>query len=282
MGKKKRKKDAAAGHLKNDNPVTIEVESDLMIRRLVIALVAIEIAFVILDAIITYGELTDIVYIQNIFDITREGSMPSWFGTTQMFMVGLTIWSIVVLNKKRLISKGRKIGWAVIATFITYLSLDDGAQIHERIGSAYVIIFEETTSPALISTMGGRFFDHYPSYAWQFAVAPIFIILGFFMLFFLWKEFQDGVGKKLLIAGVALFAIAQGMDFIEGLEPDHALNIFTWVQWQLSLGDSTVIHFAKSLEEFLEMLGTTVLWVAFLRHFIILTRNKLIISFSSN
>ncbi len=259
----------------------IEINSSALILRLAIALVAIEIAFVILDAVINYRELSEILAIRRIFNIAREGSVPSWFGTTQTFMVGLTLWAIVLLNRMKGHSNTRIIGWSIIAAFFTYMAVDDGAEIHERIGTAFGEITENPSSGGL-SSHAARLFERYPSYAWQFVLGPFFLLVGLFMLIFLWKELTDREGRILLVAAVLIIAFAFGLDFIEGLDADHGWNVFSLIKERLSLGDYTVSHFAKSLEEFLEMFAMTLLWVAFLRHFTSIARDKLIISFSSN
>jgi hypothetical protein len=51
------------------------------------------------------------------------------------------------------------------------------------------------------------------------------------------------------------------MDLLEGID-----DVVDALEELLSVSNYTVRHFAKSAEEFLEMLGQTLLLVAFLRH----------------
>ena len=73
------------------------------------------------------------------------------------------------------------------------------------------------------------------------------------------------------------FGVAMGLDFIEGLEPEHPLNIYTWLDdytnlddWTLERFDEnayrTLRHFSKSLEEAIEMFAHTLIWFVVLRH----------------
>jgi hypothetical protein len=70
---------------------------------------------------------------------------------------------------------------------------------------------------------------------------------------------------------MALNATAVGMDFVEGLDEDHPLNVYSRLasSWDIEdytqehfseTGFETLVHFSKSVEEFLEMLATTILW----------------------
>ena len=65
----------------------------------------------------------------------------------------------------------------------------------------------------------------------------------------------------LLLAGIACLGFDQVMDFLEGID-----DVVEYLGQLLSVSKHTVQHFAKSAEEFLEMLGQTLLLAAFLRH----------------
>jgi hypothetical protein len=74
-------------------------------------------------------------------------------------------------------------------------------------------------------------------------------------------------------------ACAVGLDFIEGLERDHALNLydriadaydfaaFTRERFKTSEFE-TLRHFSKAIEETLEMFAMTLFWVTFLTHWV--------------
>ena len=93
------------------------------------------------------------------------------------------------------------------------------------------------------------------------ALGPVFAAIGLFLLLFAWREFRSPLLKRLFLAGLACLAFAQFMDFLEGI--DDVVDYFGKL---LSVSDHTVEHFSKSAEEFLEMLGQTLLLAAFLRH----------------
>ena len=82
--------------------------------------------------------------------------------------------------------------------------------------------------------------------------------------------------RIILLAALTCFVFAVGIDFLEGLAKGHPLNILTLIREQYSLSKYTVNHFAKSLEEFLEMLGITLFWVSFILHLQILPKSSFI------
>ncbi len=243
--------------------IQIGINTDRMIRNLVIFCVVLEIFLVLLDAFINYGRYTDIGAIRRFCNIAREDSFASWFGTTQTFMVGLTLWLIALIVKNTPAPKRTVIGWCVIAAFFTYMAVDDGAEIHERLGSAFKAVAKAGgDSPSWMA----QFLDIFPSYPWQILFAPFFGIMGIFIFIFLWHELNRKTARILIILALSCFVMAVGLDFIEGLDKKHEWNIHTLIRKEYALKKYTVRHFSKSLEEFIEMLGTTLFWTAFLSH----------------
>ena len=251
------------------SPEPVELSFDtrkLAMRVLVLASLA-EIALVLLDYHINFGQATDISALGRLFNIAREDSLASWFASTQTLLVGLTAGFIACCSRHQPGKQLRTIGWMVLALFFVYMAADDGAQIHERLGTTYRALKEAS----------GASLDFYPSYAWQVTFLPAFIALGLFMLIFLWSEFREKSSRVLLILAVCFIAVGVALDFIEGLEPEHRWNLYTWIgdntdmdYWTLQRFDEnayeTLQHFSKSIEEALEMFAHTLLWFLVLRH----------------
>ena len=57
-----------------------------------------------------------------------------------------------------------------------------------------------------------------------------------------------------------------GLDFFEGLDSAHPLDLHTWLQESFDLRAYTVSHFSKALEELLEMCSIAMLLALFLLH----------------
>lgn len=211
-----------------------------------LACLIIELALVYLDLTVNWLGWSDSGAIRRLFNITREDGLASWFAVSQTLVTALTAWVIVVAIHHQRVSAMRRLGWTTVALFFTYMSIDDGAAVHERLGTA----FENSTGA-----------EGYPSYAWQYLLLPFFAVMGAFVLLFLWREMPGTIHRAMVAAAVACFALAVGMDFVEGLDEGYR-RLTAATGWEAD----TVRHFAKSLEEFVEMIGMSVFLVTFIGH----------------
>ena len=218
------------------------------------SLIAIELLLVFLDLYVNWGKAADSSAIRRMFNITREDGLASWFAVTQTFVVALVLWAIFAVSTRDQGKKMERFGWLLLAIFFTYMAIDDGAMVHERLGTASENLGEDS----LISQVTGAF----PSYAWQALFLLPLTIMGMFMLWFLWCVLSDKVSRIGIIAALSLFGIAVAMDYIEGLEFGYTplADAYGW-------SGSSARHFAKSIEEFLEMLAMSLWLLIFLRHF---------------
>jgi len=246
--------------------VTLELPYRRLLVGVLVVCVAIEIAFVLLDYYVSFAGGSDVPAIRRLFNITREDGLPGWFGPVQTLLLGLTLWLVWAVERRRRPAEWRVAGWAVIASFFTYMAIDDGSKLHERLGSAFGRHIGD-----------GTVLDSFPSYAWQLLFLPAFALLGVFTLVFSWRELGDRAGRLLLLGGIACFVVAVGLDFLEGLDPGDPDNPYRRLAAGLDLyqisrrrfGRSpyeVVLHFSKSIEETIEMFGTTLVWVAVLRY----------------
>ncbi|GMQ88633.1 MAG: hypothetical protein BMS9Abin09_0062 [Gammaproteobacteria bacterium] len=246
--------------------------------RIFVFCLVLELSFVLLDAVVNYGELSKLGPIQRLFNITREDGLATWFMVTQTFMAALVLWLIFLVHRSHYYGRWKVIAWGFLAGFFTYMSADDGAKIHERMGS----VFSELHSSAGSVPSGslpGRLQAIFPSYDWQLVALPLLAGAGLFMLIFLLRELRDRKEQVLLLLAVGFMAIAVGLDFIEGLDDSHAWNIQVWIREVFDLSKYTVRHFAKSLEEFLEMVAISLLLMLFVRHLIQAVDSRLVVDF---
>lgn len=262
-------------------PAAIPINATRLVRTVLISCVAAELLFVFLDATVNYAHGTDFGMIRRLCNIAREDGLASWFGTTQTFLVGLTLLMLYLVAKRDQRSRLVVVGWLVLTIFFLYMAADDGAQIHERMGSA----FDKAYSPhssfdrgALPQTWQERALDSFPSYAWQLVFMPFFGAMGIFMVYFLWRELRSTRARLLVFLALGLFSLGVVMDFVEGLEEEHPMNAYIWIEentgfstfaeeyFEQSAYDASR-HFSKSFEEFFEMLATSILWFVFLTHF---------------
>jgi hypothetical protein len=180
-------------------------------------------------------------------------------------MVALTLALIAVATQRAGRSTWTVAGWVLLALFFGYMAMDDGTAFHERLGSGVqnrLGLDELALGDELVSPLTA-----FPSYGWQLVLLPLMAAVGVFMVIFLRLQFGKSGRLALVLGGLALFAIAVGFDFVEGLDREHPWNLHVRLEESLDQDEYTVRHFAKSLEEFMEMFGTTLLWIGFLAHF---------------
>jgi hypothetical protein len=251
---------------KESAPASFAVRPQSLIWYVAFTAVAVEITLVLLDLLVNYARPDGHGSIRRLFNITREDALPSWFATTQTFLIALTLCVIWLVVRQRNLSAWSRRGWLAVALFFFYMAVDDGAKVHERIGSTLGDVFED-----------GSLVELFPSYGWQLFVMPLFAVAGLLLLLFLWRELTDRRARVLLLVALTCLTVAVGLDFIEGLDEEHSWNLHAqldrWLAWDETTeawfgksGFAAVVHFSKSVEAFLEMLANTLLWVAFLRH----------------
>jgi len=215
----------------------------------------IEVLLLGLDIVLNYGLLIESSSIRNIFNIAREQSLGSWFSILLTAFSGTVLLLLFILHSDQTSSWQAK-GWAILSAFFFYLSADDAAKIHERVGGKIAKIIEsnQTSSDAI-----AQWHDYFPSYAWQWLFGPVFIIMGLYILFFIWKQLPTKHLKAALFSAFICWGAAVCIDFIEGQE---FLFKFLSNYWDVKL--YTVSHPFLVLEEFLEMLGATLFLIVFI------------------
>jgi len=250
----------------------VEVSVDLrrLAGRVLAVGLAIEIALVTLDYLVNYGRLANLGAIRRLFNTTREDGLLSWFSITQTAFVALTLWIVALTERWRGADRWRVRGWLVVTALFVWMAVDDGAKVHERVGTATQALAERGSAMGSVLAV-------FPSYAWQVVFLPVFAAAGLFTLVFLWRELGDATGRALVLAWIGLLVVAVGMDFCEGLDRDHPLNPYEWLAGFHGVSTfmrarfrrapyEALLHFSKSLEEFAEAFANTLLWTAVLRH----------------
>ena len=158
----------------------------------------------------------------------------------QTLLVALSIWIIYYLTSCRAkvdkLFKNSRWGWLILALFFTFMSLDDGSKLHERLGT----FFKESISDELLLT-----------YGWQMVIAPLFIIMGFYIAWFLWGQLKKSKQFYLVFIALSILGLAMGLDFVEGMD--------------IAVLDSYATeHYMKVVEEFLEMFANTLFLIVFI------------------
>jgi hypothetical protein len=225
--------------------------------RLFKVLLSIEIFILFADIFLNHFEILPFGPLRRFFNLTREDSLSNWFQSMQLMLVGLSVWFIVFAhrNYKNKPEKIRFYSWCVIACFFTYMGLDDGTKLHERLGSS----FQQLTS----TTSLGEWVNAFPTFHWQLILMPIFAPLGFFIMWFLYKELKTSSEKRTIFFALCFYAMAVGLDFIEGLKEDPYQGM---AKAFMSITADDIRHISKAIEETLEAIGSTFFLITFLQH----------------
>ena len=242
--------------------VVLRVDGRAACRVVFVVCVVLELTFVVLDYHVNYGRLTDIGALRRLTNIAREDGLASWFASTQTLLVGLTAWVFLWATRARASAVWRRRGWLLVAALFIYMAIDDGAQIHERAGTVFRVLYMPDAASSI-----------FPSFTWQLLFVPVFGVLGLLVAVFLWRELANGRSRVLIVVALLLFAVAVALDFVEGLNAAHPWNLHAALAAGTDLSDftearfeqsayETLRHFSRSLEEFCEMLATTCIWTA--------------------
>ncbi len=250
--------------------LNFSIKPDTITMRIFWILLGFELLIVFLDVFVNHYEWSSVGSIRRMVNITREDSLSNWFSSIQAIAVGSVIWLTAIVVRKQMLDSYNKIKfycWAGIGTFFIYMGIDDAIKFHERIGTAFhVILFDDDTSNEGVL---GAVYDAFPSYTWQMVFGPFFMAIGIFILWFVWKELTSRKLWNWFLVGISLYAVAIGLDFVEGLdgEPYEDMGIAGF----FSTYEFRIRHMSKTLEEFLEMLGTTIFLIVFLKNIFRLT-----------
>ena len=245
----------------------IDLDGQRLPGRVFLFCLLFELLLVALDAFINYGRFIDIGPMRRLFNITREDGLATWFMVIQTFLAGLVLWLTALVQRNRSVSKSNWLSWGFLSGFFIYMSADDAAEIHERVGSTFKELLQtnaQETSSTLLVQMQGQF----PSYDWQLVALPLLAGAGLFMMLFLLTEFKNRKSRVILLSAVGIMAITVLLDFFEGLDQGHAWNLHGWIRESLTLSEYTVRHFSKAIEEFLEMCSISLLLMLFIAHLI--------------
>jgi len=267
----------------NEENLVLSLDTQRAAERILVVCVLVELALFLLDYHVNYGRATEIGALRRLFNTAREDGLASWFGTTQTLLAALTLWLTYAIARRREKPGWWKAGWLALAGFFTYMAIDDGAEIHERLGTTVDVLREDSS----------KLFASFPSYTWQILFLPFFAMFGLFMLVFLWKELDTRSSRLILLSAFGCMALAVVVDFFEGLEPAHGLNLHAYISDTTGLdawtetrfgqsGYDTLQHFSRSIEETLEMLGISLFWFLFVRNLDSVSNGRLEVRFRSN
>ena len=213
---------------------------------------------VILDYLLAYRDITGAHVFRRVFSMTREETVANWYASILLFLIALTCFALSLLSKD---NKTIARPWLIFAGFFLYLSADDGARIHERLGSFFRDLTEDKQG------VFSGFFDQVlfftGSYAWLILVLPVLVGMALYMLRWGNKHVTEQATREFVMMGVVCLSFAICLDYFEGLVNKDTISVANW-----PIEKKAIEHFQRVLEEFLEMTAFLLvlrgLWVHFL------------------
>lgn len=218
----------------------LRVNGEAWTKRVTVFCVCLVITVGLLDVFFYYLEWLPSEIIRRSFNIGTEESLGTWVSTSLALFAGLVAAALAARFYQSAVRKS-SFGWTIVALFFIYISFDDAAKFHERLGTAFRVKFEILTDSEIISW--------FPSWGWQLFVAPFFVAMGIYLCWFFWGAVSARL-RVWVIFAFALLAAAVGLDFVEGTMNREGID--------------TYIHLMRLTEELLEMFGTTAFLYVFL------------------
>ena len=207
----------------------------------------------LLDVLFYFFELLPSKYLRRSFNIAREESFGTWVSTNISLFAGLAA-LVLALHSKTNNNNKMAIGWLVVGLFFLFVSFDDAAKFHERLGTTLRRRGEELTDTDLDSW--------FPSWGWQLYVMPFFAFMGGYLVVFLYQAVPARTRFWIYI-GMGLLATAVSIDFVEGA---------------IDRDQKDLVHLMRLCEEMIEMFGMT----AFLYLFLLTMSNESVLKVASS
>jgi hypothetical protein len=170
--------------------------------------------------------------------VNAEQTIPTWYSVALLLLAATLL--LVIGLVKRASRDGYRFHWLGLAIIFLYLSIDEGATIHEMFGDP------------LQQTFGTSGFL---AFGWQLLAAPLVIILAVLYLRFLLH----------LPSAIRYRLIAAGMLYVGGALAGDAVGAR---QWELSGGVTLPYLAIGTVEELMEMLGVVTLIYTLLRYMV--------------
>ena len=168
-----------------------------------------------------------------LFNLDREGNIPAWFSSVQLFLTGM-----IVLLRSREIDPGHspsRLFFLAVGTGFIFLSADEAASIHETIGRALIHV-----------EWMPRFKGGHGIWIFVYALIGLILLLACFRrLAAIWNRYRHATSIMAMGLGFALLGAV-------GLEA---------ISYQfLRSGSTPLLYLVEvALEEFLEMSGASIM-----------------------
>lgn len=244
-------------------PATFELDPREVAGRWLVAMGLVLLGLAWLDWVVAWDGDDWPDAIRRLCNAAREDGLASWLATVQAAATAALAWACWRVVRAGDASARRRAGWLLVALVTTWLAVDEGARLHERLGTVLDGALRTARRDPQAGGVAG-WLARYPSYGWQLVVAPPLAAAALFFLAFLGREAGGGWPRRALWWGLALVAAAVALDFVEGLDREHPWNVHARLAADEGLDDwsrrrfgtsayATIRHVARVAEELVEL-----------------------------
>jgi hypothetical protein len=174
----------------------------------------------------------------DLFSVNTEQTIPTWYSMILLWIASVLLAAIAMVKS---VSQAKdRLYWVGLAVIFLYLSIDEGAVIHE-IAADWL---QTNTNLSGFLTFG-----------WQIVAAPLVILFGLLYLRFLIR-LPVHTRNLFILAGLVYVG---GAMIIEGISAN---------QWDIGGGVSYTYLVIATIEEFCEMIGVVIFIYALLRYMV--------------
>jgi len=173
-----------------------------------------------------------------LLSLSEEANLPTWYSSMLLFSCGVAL-AAIAATVARAGGPYRR-HWAFLGLVFVYMSLDETAQLHERLNS-------------VVPPLHGAFY-----FGWIIPAGIVVALLGVAYLRFV-AHLPASTRRRFILAGALYVGGALGMEVPLGIWADR------------SGADNLGYVLIDFVEESLEMFGATLFLLALLRHLVWLT-----------
>jgi uncharacterized membrane protein len=195
------------------------------------------------------------------FHLDREGNLPTWFAATQFLCLAAAFFRLYLRDRRGPGSRSHWL-WGICAAGAVLLSLDEGAALHELLGTLLGLAFARAPAGTWLNDL-----EAFPSYYWILIYVPIALPLAVVLVVSAARRI--GTNRYLLVAGA--FSYVSGALVLDFLEGRYGTTDHTGVP--IVLNGVPYLLDIFLIEEMLEMFGVTLVLSAIVQQAASLARH---------
>lgn len=204
---------------------------------------------------------TDVTEIlRDFFGLEREGSVATWFSSLQLALIAVSCGAIFVSEKGTGSTVRYRLGWLGFLFLFLFLSLDETAQVHERMDRIVEALQTSAGGTALAHSGLRAGMDVAADYLYLLIYVPVLAGVSLILARFFSRRMKDRWTRCMLLAGLLGFAVKLGLEPVEAWTGER-----TWMGHRLMF--EVVI-----LQMYALILGETLILTAFLNYLAVLIK----------